>query len=707
MIILVCRYGGISDRARILSIEIQLFTRIFAPYVYNAWHHPAPARRTVIVFFGFFSQFLSETLSPCFCGRTACEEITTTMPTAKAAVLERSRRSTAGKRMSSLVGKAQEDDDTFWAHSIWSETGGGFSKGGGGVGSRKRRRDDESTTSSVSEDEESDGEESASESEGEGSYRLSDDDPGADVDQFDSDFGESETEDEGGESEDEERELRAEERRQAAASKRKKSNSLVSKTTGREFRKNSLFAKRGPVGKGLNEGLVLNLQPPSAVIGGASGLKRERAQQTISASPQIQHQQFVSNRARKTNEVHLERRCLKATKLATEEMECAKRHARVSTESDTKTPSNAAQSRQGAIAADNDRKRRTIKRHFTQEQMIFESIKTTEPDNNKWLSSRKRGKEEAAQFDRALVTGRGRSSLNQKPVSRFHSRRGCTNTLTFMDMDRLPEILTRQRSGGLVEKSASRKRLREKDTEQTISAAVRSEGPLICVITGKVAKYRDPKTLLGYHDLEALKELKRRRQSGELRLPSEPPTAKNERVRKPQASSKAASNKHFALSATNRLEPTRPDVLVIVTQKGIPVSPPQKVEVNTKNVGKRRAQLPSTTTAAPAPKQNSQSAPVSNVSTIQSTKPAKQSPSQIAPITNGRFHGEDVASNSNYRTCQLISNSLGKSSSKTSASSISVGDNPVEKSGEKPNGSVGMARNASKGDKRTTIEAKC
>ena len=53
---------------------------------------------------------------------------------AKAAVLERSRRSTAGKRMSTLVGQAQDDDDTFWSHSIWSEGGGGFA----GKGSRKR-----------------------------------------------------------------------------------------------------------------------------------------------------------------------------------------------------------------------------------------------------------------------------------------------------------------------------------------------------------------------------------------------------------------------------------------------------------------------------------------------------------------------------------------------------------------------------------------
>lgn len=655
------------------------------------------------------------------------------MPKVKAAVLERSRRSTAGKRMSSLVGKAHEDDDAFWTHSIWSETGGGFSKGGGGGDSRKRRRDDESTTSSVSEDEEGDGEGSTSESEGEGSYRMSDDNSDAGVDQFDSDFGESETEDEGGESEDEERELRAEERRQAAASKRKRSHNLGAKTTGREHRKNSRFAKRGPVGKGLNEGLVLNLQPPSLDVGGASSLKKQPAQQAtstkdqvavaISASPQKQPRQSPSNRGPKTNSVHPERRCSKAAKLAAEEMESAQLHVRVSTESDTKASSNTSRSRQDAIVVDNDdRKRRTIKRHFTQEQMIFESIKTTEPDNTKWLSSRTRGKEEAAQFEKALVTGRGRSSLNQKPVSRFHSRRGCTNTLTFMDMDRLPEILTRQ-GGGLAKKSASstRKRLSGKDSEQTRSAAVRTDGPLICVITGKVAKYRDPKTLLGYHDLESFKELKRRQQSGELRLPPKQPTAKSGRARKQQASSKADGNRHFPLSATN-LESTRPDVSVIVTQKGIPVSPPQNHDVSIKPInvpagvqksagkGKRPAHVPSTMTTAPAPKQKSQSAPISNVSMSQSSKPAKQPPSQIAPMPNGHFYDGDAASMSNYtRKCAFISSSLGKASSKTSAAALSLGVNPVEKPDEKPNGSVDMGRkhDASKGDKRTTIETKC
>merc|ERR1712238_290582 len=108
------------------------------------------------------------------------------MPNAKAAVLERKRRSTAGTRMQDLVGKAQEKDDTFWSHSIWSEKGGGYSK----EGSRKRRRDDtDGSSTSVSD---GSGSDEVSLSDGEGSYRMSDEDSNHAVDQFDSDFDESE-----------------------------------------------------------------------------------------------------------------------------------------------------------------------------------------------------------------------------------------------------------------------------------------------------------------------------------------------------------------------------------------------------------------------------------------------------------------------------------------------------------------------------------
>jgi hypothetical protein len=37
------------------------------------------------------------------------------------ALVERERRATAGKRMTSLVGEAQQQDDEFWAHDTWQE----------------------------------------------------------------------------------------------------------------------------------------------------------------------------------------------------------------------------------------------------------------------------------------------------------------------------------------------------------------------------------------------------------------------------------------------------------------------------------------------------------------------------------------------------------------------------------------------------------
>eukprot|EP00526_Cylindrotheca_closterium_P025816 CAMPEP_0113649496 /NCGR_PEP_ID=MMETSP0017_2-20120614/26298_1 /TAXON_ID=2856 /ORGANISM="Cylindrotheca closterium" /LENGTH=59 /DNA_ID=CAMNT_0000561869 /DNA_START=141 /DNA_END=317 /DNA_ORIENTATION=+ /assembly_acc=CAM_ASM_000147 len=39
------------------------------------------------------------------------------------AITQRGKRKTAGKRMSSLVGKAQEEDDTFWGHDTWADDG--------------------------------------------------------------------------------------------------------------------------------------------------------------------------------------------------------------------------------------------------------------------------------------------------------------------------------------------------------------------------------------------------------------------------------------------------------------------------------------------------------------------------------------------------------------------------------------------------------
>eukprot|EP00957_Ditylum_brightwellii_P132689 10117740-Ditylum_brightwellii.AAC.1 len=89
------------------------------------------------------------------------------------AVQQRSRRATAGKRMSSLVGKAAEEDETFWGHSTWAE-------------------EPKPPTAASDSDEVFD-------SSDEGSYRLSDEEEENKVDVFDSDFDDSESEEEAGE----------------------------------------------------------------------------------------------------------------------------------------------------------------------------------------------------------------------------------------------------------------------------------------------------------------------------------------------------------------------------------------------------------------------------------------------------------------------------------------------------------------------------
>ena len=550
----------------------------------------------------------------------------------KAAVLERSRRSTAGKRMASLVGKAQEDDDAFWSHSIWSEAGGGFSDK---KSSRKRRRgeDDSSSSSSSSSSSEGEGDDDDdSISDGEGSYRMSEDDSDAAVDQFDSDFDESETDDEDGADGDgeEEQELRAEERRDKAT-KRKKNQRLgvplKSSSAGRELIKRkggAKMTKRGPLGEGWNEGLVLNWPPPSsstvqpavAKIGvvpnhsqiqsSNSKLATQGTQSSASMPDAVcQTQPQHTSQSAGTNEI--------ATKLPPSPIKSNLNTASIpatATSSSTqpplaKEPKQKRQTVKQQRQAVTTERKKSQRRQFTQEELILESIKSTETDNAKWLSARKRSKEEAAQLEKATVAKK--SSLNQKPISRFHSRRGCVNTLTFMDMDHLPEILTRKQTTPLSSfrsNVASPKRRRGNSTtsETSESAHTATNAEAItscekkCVITGKVARYKDPKTKQYYHDLDAYKELQRRLESGEIKIP-QPRAAvvvpkNNTRKRKSDNGSNAKANGlrggNANVAATFPVasdQPTmvaemasNPSVKVTVTQNGIPVSPPSSAQ---------------------------------------------------------------------------------------------------------------------------------
>eukprot|EP00984_Skeletonema_dohrnii_P012895 scaffold5264_cov125-Skeletonema_dohrnii-CCMP3373.AAC.8 len=381
------------------------------------------------------------------------------MPKVQAAVLERSRRATAGKRMQSLMGKAQEDDDAFWSHSIWSEGGGGFSSG------RKRRRGDDDGSSSSSES----GSDSDSISDGENSFRVSDEESEAAVDQFDSDFDESESEDEeeGGEGATE-RELIAEEKRKKVAQRKKRQQVAFQgkgSSGGRELmkKKKGQMTKRGPTGEGWNAGLVLNwpAPAPSAELGQAVAAQPAAAVAQLSApipapvavssvTSSLPAQQSTS----KPQHAEVTKPALPVPKATQQTASIATktkpksvvksaavpRHSlRGGTATSKPKPAAPAKITQQQRPAAIDKKNTTKKPRISQEELIIEAIKTTEMENAKWLNARKRVKEEAAHRENAASS----KTINHNPVSRFHSRRGCTNTLTFMDMDHLPDILTR------------------------------------------------------------------------------------------------------------------------------------------------------------------------------------------------------------------------------------------------------------------------
>ncbi len=532
--------------------------------------------------------------------------------------------------MSSLVGKAQEDDDAFWSHSIWSEAGGGYADGR----SRKRRRDEEAESSSSGEEEEGSGggggggsggvDEDGSASDGEGSYRMSDEDSAAAADHFDSDFDESESDDEGGDGEggegEEERELHAEERRVAAA-KRKKNQRLAgamalqsSSSAGRGLmrKKTGRVTRRGPLGEGWNEGLVLSWPPPPPPPDGAAGADSAKGpgRPQISDSKSIMvpvAQSLHSIPAVATaNQPHIPSHPATHPSADTERIDketpalspqynrpMAATSAPASPSTKTANDKHSSTKLKSQLKQEAISERKKSQRiQFTQEELILESIKFTETENAKWLNARKRSKEEAAQLEKSTGSGSKRSSLNQHLISRFHSRRGCNTTITFMDMDRLPEILTRGQisSSGVhpasyagTETPTRRRRMGSSSSEASESSHPTLEKKYEkCVITGKVARYRDPRTMFGYHDLDAYKELRRRLDAGKLKI-SRPAVRKNNGSNNGAVSKGkgATSTKFpFALGQPTMVAemapagPNKVEVRVRVTQGGVPVSPP-------------------------------------------------------------------------------------------------------------------------------------
>ncbi|KAL7547832.1 hypothetical protein ACHAWF_011107 [Thalassiosira exigua] len=559
---------------------------------------------------------------------------------AKAAVLERSRRSTAGKRLKSLVGQAHEDDDAFWGHSIWSERGGGFADGGR---RRKRRRrgegedeDDDGSSSSGSEGEGGDDDDDASRSssDGEGSYRASDDDSSAAVDKFDSDFDESESDegqgDEDGEEVEEERDLRAQERRDAAAKRRKRrggagvvpsSSSSSSKSAGRELmkKKTGKMTKRGPLGEGWNQGLVLN-RPP-ATVGAApeaasAGVAAAVAAGPVAAPPPPAEAAAAPGASipavARSEPRHASKPPLPRRPPPPPPPPPVTRNLRAgptSAAAAAAKPPAAARKRQREAAA--SERKRSQRRQFTQEELILEAIRSTETESARWLGGRKRSKEDAARKEEAGADGRARAtSGDRKLAHRFRSRRGCPNTWTFVDMDRIPDALVQGRRRGAASPGrgpaargipassgrspggpaprgnspARRRRRGGGKSEADEDAEGRGEK---CVVTGKVARYRDPATMLGYHDLAAYKDLRRRAEAEELEVAPRSVRGGDARGRRPSregVDDATPPRRHVGFrpgqpTLVARLRPTGPDVRVVVTLGGTPVPPPSATRI--------------------------------------------------------------------------------------------------------------------------------
>lgn len=334
------------------------------------------------------------------------------------AVTSRERRSTAGKRMSSLVGKAQEDDDAFWGHETWAE--------------------DDS---------------------GNDSFRESDEDSEARNDEFDSDFNDSES-DHDAEEEAAGAEAEAELQRQERSLKRKQKFDVAK--AGRDLmQKKKGKGKKRAMGDGINAGLVLNFPPMGA------GAALAPAAAPVPSAPVAVKAKKAPQRRSSPRSPAGKKRSLRAATVSKSQQAASKRKATAATTSTTTT--------------------KKKQKRFTQEELLLEAATVTEPENERWLLARKR----IQQTEDVLQKG-SQEDKRGKVICKFRSRRGCLNSLTFPEMDHVPDILARKHV-----------------------APVKTKVPTECVITGKKARYRDPKTMLGYHDIAAFKELRRRFNAGE------------------------------------------------------------------------------------------------------------------------------------------------------------------------------------------------
>jgi len=157
--------------------------------------------------------------------------------------------------------------------------------------------------------------------------------------------------------------------------------------------------------------------------------------------------------------------------------------------------------------AENERKkaykpRPVIKHTFTQKELLLDGLET-EDLNKKWLSQQKFISDEKSKIEKILhntVSG---------SLKRWRSKRGMNNVISWTEVDAIPDILKGERQAPPVPEKK-------------------------CIVSGKVAKYRDPVTGQPYADLEAFQELRRRHKAG-LPLDGSAPKIRKRKVEGPGA----------------------------------------------------------------------------------------------------------------------------------------------------------------------------
>ena len=425
--------------------------------------------------------------------------------------------------MAVLGAKMAEEDEAFWSHETWAD-------------------DDDS---------------------GNESFHESDEDSALQKDVFDSDFNDSESDNEDEEvaaGEAEEREIRKRER----ASKSMAYKFQGAKLAGQKRGRRGFPGVKRVIGEGSNAGIVLNL-PPASHDSLAYIASIEASHNALPPMAPVQTQQFtvlqsaiptaVASAEPKTAPMDITSAqqltiapppilsapvvtapTIKAkdkTKPApirkqTRSMKVSVRESR-STHGPRKLRGQTAKAQTSALPTrssktsggnTSDSTSRAAKRKkFAQEELLLEAVHETEPENQRWLHGRKRVLDQHNQSkDPNLLRDQHRG---KKVIQKFHSRRGCLITLTFPEMDAVPEILTRRHESTKQPRQKIPPLTGDEKQENAVASSLTTsqqqhqrQSSTLCVITGKAGKYKDPLTKHPYHDLAAFRELRRRHKEG-------------------------------------------------------------------------------------------------------------------------------------------------------------------------------------------------